>query len=81
MPPRLPFPTGGEVQPFRTGVDVADALDHLRKSTERMKATLEFAPHPVFGRMPRDEVLRLHLRHAELHVGFVCEPPAPTGQN
>jgi hypothetical protein len=73
MPPRLPFPSGGDVRPFRAGVDVEEALAHLREATERMTRTQEFAPHPVFGRMPREEVLRLHLRHAELHMGFVCE--------
>jgi hypothetical protein len=81
MPPRLPFPTGGDVQPFRAGVDVADAIEHLREATERMKRAVEFAPHPVFGQMPREEVLRLHLRHAELHMGFVCEPAGSSGEN
>ena len=73
MPPRLPFPSGGDVRPFRAGVELPDALKHLREATERLKATVQFAPHPVFGRMPREEVLQLHLRHAELHMGFVCE--------
>ena len=73
MPPRLPFPGGGQTRPFRASVDVADALAHLREATERMKATQQFAPHPVFGQLPREEVLLLHLRHAELHMGFVRE--------
>ncbi|HET6327717.1 MAG TPA: DUF1569 domain-containing protein [Planctomycetaceae bacterium] len=51
--------------------DAAAGLDHLRKSTERLKSEQKRAPHPFLGLMTLDECDRMCLRHAELHMSFV----------
>lgn len=47
------------------------ALDHLRRSFERLQSESKRSPHPFLGRMSLDESNRLCLRHAELHMSFV----------
>ena len=32
----------------------------------------QFAPHPAFGRMSRDEILEIHTAHAAHHLRFLC---------
>jgi hypothetical protein len=53
--------------------DAAEGLDHLRKSTARLKSEQNRAPHPFLGTMTRDECDKTCLRHAELHMGFVTD--------
>jgi hypothetical protein len=53
--------------------DAAAGLDHLRKSTERLKSEQKRAPHPFLGNMTLDECNRMCLRHAELHMSFVTD--------
>lgn len=44
----------------------------LRRSLERLKAGEPVRHHsPAFGPMSDDERIALHLRHAELHLGFL----------
>ena len=73
MPPGLKIPTvkGGtlatEVVPLEA------ALVQLRKAATRLQAEAPTLPHPIFGALKHDEWIALHLRHAELHLGFmVC---------
>jgi hypothetical protein len=51
--------------------DAAAALEHLRKSTERLKTEEKRSPHPFLGALTVDEVNQMCLRHAELHMSFV----------
>ena len=45
-------------------------LSELRTSIARLKAEPLRHPHPVLGRLTREEWDQLHLRHAELHFSF-----------
>jgi Protein of unknown function (DUF1569) len=51
--------------------DAQAALDHLRRSFERLQSESQRSAHPFLGAMTRDESNRLCLRHAELHMSFV----------
>jgi hypothetical protein len=52
-------------------IDADAALDHLRRSVQRLKSESKRSPHPFLGRMALDESNCLNLRHAELHMSFV----------
>lgn len=47
------------------------ALARLRRALDRLERTAPSAPNPVFGPLTHNEWIALHLRHAELHLGFV----------
>jgi Protein of unknown function (DUF1569) len=51
--------------------DAAAALEHLRKTVERLKTEQKRSPHPFLGPMNAEESRQLCLRHAELHMSFV----------
>jgi hypothetical protein len=51
--------------------DAHAALEHFRKSTERLKTETKRSAHPFLGPLNVDECNRLCLRHAELHMSFV----------
>ncbi len=60
-----------EILPDET--DVQQALDHLRRSAERLKNHPGDVLHPFFGPMTHEEILKINCRHAELHMSFVKE--------
>jgi hypothetical protein len=47
-----------------------EALEKLRSAANRLRTEKMTSPHPVFGKLTHEEWLRLHLRHAELHLSF-----------
>ena len=51
-------------------VDVPTGLQRWKKSIDRYK-TCELQPHPVFGKMTREQHDQIQCRHAELHLSFV----------
>jgi hypothetical protein len=51
--------------------DTAAALEHLRKSVERLKTEQKRSAHPFLGPMNVEESTQMCLRHAELHMSFV----------
>ena len=53
-----------------------EALEHLRRSTERFETASQLHPHPFFGSLDRDGWNTLLTRHAELHMSFIAEPTA-----
>lgn len=66
---RIPKVPGGTVgtEPLST----EDGLKKLRTAYARLESTPPKHPSPAFGNMTHDEVIRLNLRHAELHLGFL----------
>jgi hypothetical protein len=52
-------------------MDATAALEHLRRSTDRLKNEQKRAAHPFLGPMTVDECTQMCLRHAELHMSFV----------
>jgi hypothetical protein len=64
-------PTITESVPAAGGDDAA-AVATLRAAAERFKAHPgEYLPSPLFGRLTRDEALKLQLRHCEHHLSFL----------
>jgi hypothetical protein len=49
---------------------VPDGEARLRGMFERLKREKASVPSPLFGMLPQEKLIKLHLRHAELHLGF-----------
>ena len=70
--PGLPVPK--KLSGLRPDKDVKwdDALADLRGNIQRIGAGERMtAVSPLFGRMTHEDWVRLHCRHAELHLSFV----------
>ncbi|MBM3980045.1 MAG: DUF1569 domain-containing protein [Planctomycetes bacterium] len=69
------FDAGGRTVPqtvFPAGGDPAAAVARLKDVAERFKAhTGAIHPSPLFGKMTKDEALRLQLKHCEHHLSFL----------
>ncbi len=69
------MPTGGPTAPqsvFPAGQDDAVGVAKLRDVVGRMVAfSGEPVPSPMFGRLTRDEWLRMHQLHAAHHLSFL----------
>ncbi len=69
---RIPGIPGGT-----TGADdipTAQGISRLRKALARLDAGEEAAfDSPAFGKMSHEDRIRLNLRHAELHLGYLNE--------
>lgn len=48
-----------------------EGLARLEAAYERLRAAAPTIPNVLFGHMTHDEWIRLHLRHAELHMGYL----------
>jgi hypothetical protein len=57
-------------------VQVATSLGKLRTWTERLKVECPPLQHPAFGQLSHVDWIRLHLRHAELHLSFIVPDDA-----
>lgn len=51
-------------------METSRALELLRTSYARLKASAPTNPNPLFGKLTHSEWQALHMRHAELHLGF-----------
>ncbi len=51
-------------------IDVATGMKNWKESIERYKRS-ELQPHPVFGKMTRQQHDQVQCRHSELHLSFV----------
>ncbi|MCA9074649.1 MAG: DUF1569 domain-containing protein [Planctomycetaceae bacterium] len=72
IPPGFKLPASAQEQlvPAAT-VSTAEALDALRLAVSRSESESKRSPHPVFGRLTKQESDQLQLRHAEMHMSFV----------
>lgn len=69
FPAGLPGPEG-KVQP-EPEVPFEEAIDFLRRIHDAMR-TEDFGQHEEFlGGLTHEQVVMLHLRHCELHLGFI----------
>ena len=50
---------------------VDQALARFEKAFTNLQTEIPTQPSPVFGRMTQEEYIKLNLRHAELHMGFI----------
>lgn len=53
------------------GLTLPAALDRLKQAILRYQHETQRAPHPLLGKLARQEYDSLHLRHSELHMSFV----------
>jgi Protein of unknown function (DUF1569) len=53
-------------------VPAPDSFIHLQKSYDRLANQVPAQPSPLFGRLTHTEWIKLHLRHAELHLSFLA---------
>lgn len=51
-------------------MSVEEGAGRLRRAVERLRAG-EPGPNPVFGRLTKEEWMRMHLNHAALHLGYL----------
>lgn len=58
--------TGADDVPFQ------DGLQRYRAALARLKVEPAKYPSPAFGPMSEEDRIRLQLRHAELHLGFIA---------
>ena len=74
------FRVGG-VEAGTYGTEVVafdDGLRRFRAAIDRLEREAPTRPSPVFGPLTHEEWKNLHLRHAELHLGFL-DYPTSTG--
>lgn len=73
---RGPMPQGVRIPGLKSGTlgdepcELDVGLARLRRALDRLERGGFPARHPVFGKMSQQEWVTLHLRHAELHLGF-----------
>lgn len=74
---RGPLPTGVRIPKVEGGtygtepLSLEEGLFRLRKSWERLDEAPPSHPNIIFGPMSHEEWKTVHLRHAELHLGFL----------
>lgn len=68
------LPADAEAIAYPDATTAAEGLAYLQAAIARIEQTPMTAVHPLFGRMTHDDWLRLHLRHAELHLSFAMPP-------
>lgn len=66
---RIPKVEGGTMQTELLSTD--EGADRLRKAVERLRASHPLHPSPAFGALSHEDWIRLNLRHAELHFGYM----------
>ncbi|MGE4198514.1 MAG: DUF1569 domain-containing protein [Phycisphaerales bacterium] len=77
---RGPMPRGVRIPGFNDGtlgvepMPTDAALDRLRRAWERLMSTAPTVPNPIFGLLFHDDWIKMNLRHAELHMGYLHPP-------
>jgi hypothetical protein len=66
---RIPAVKGGTLATEPTSLE--EGLGQMRRVMERLNAEAPTKPHAIFGPLSHDEWKASHLRHAELHLGFL----------
>lgn len=73
LPAGFRIPKGGEYMLPRAGCSFADGMARLRRVVDRLDHGAQMTvASPAFGPMTHDEWMRLHLAHAQLHLGFLA---------
>ncbi len=71
MTPGFKLPKSAEENLPKNETPVSAALENLKRALARFEKSDPTAAHPVFGKLTRDEWVKLHLNHAALHMSFV----------
>jgi len=71
-----PMPRGWRLPKVEAGTfateptELEAGLTALRRAWQRLESTPCAVPHPIFGVLKHEEWIAMHLRHAELHLGY-----------
>jgi len=76
MKPGFKLPSSATAILPGSDVSLQATLEGLRKAIARLKVEPSRAPHPFLGSLADQEYTALHLRHSELHMGFVVPETA-----
>ena len=74
---RGPLKPGVRIPKLATGTlgdeprSTEDGLARFERAWVRLRSAPPSIPNPIFGPMTHDEWIQGHLRHAELHLGFL----------
>jgi hypothetical protein len=74
---RLPGAAAGTYGTEDMSLD--EGLDRLRRAVARLQAGAPTVPDPALGWLTHEEWTRLHLRHLELHLGFLVPATSANG--
>ena len=71
IPPGFKIPKEAEAQFLPPDeAETEAALAELRKAIERLQSAEKLAPHPLFGKLTKEEAVQFQFRHAEMHLSF-----------
>ncbi len=70
MPTGFRLPAEAEARAFPEVESSQAALEMLHRAIARLQNERMTARHPVLGKLSHDQWCQIHLRHAELHLGF-----------
>lgn len=74
---RGPMPRGVRIPKLKGGtmgtepLTPEEGLSRLLRELDRLEAAPPSRPNPIFGPLSHDEWKTMHIRHAELHLGFL----------
>jgi hypothetical protein len=72
LPAGFKIPQSASYMQPRPGCSFEDGLARLQKVLDRLDRGEQMThASPAFGKMSHDEWMRLHLGHAQLHLGFL----------
>lgn len=71
MKPGFKLPPWAAKEMCPANVTDREGLAHLESSITRLQTASQLDPHPIFGNLAPDDVVRLHCRHAELHLSHI----------
>ena len=68
---KIPDRAKAQFQPSEDA-ELSQAASEFRAAVERIRDASEgeFARHPMFGNLTKDENIQFHLRHSEMHLSF-----------
>ncbi len=70
MPAGFKLPSAAEATAYPPVASPEAGLEMLRAAVGHLQTERMTSRHPVLGRLTHDQWYRIHLRHAELHLGF-----------
>jgi hypothetical protein len=71
MAPGIKLSKPNEAVLYPNVASAQQVLDAMRAAASRVQMEKKLiARHPVFGNMTKDEWIKLHLRHSELHLSY-----------
>jgi hypothetical protein len=71
---RIPRVKGGTVATEL--LDTEEGLRRFNAAWARLESTPPTQPNPIFGPLAHEEWVQMHLRHAELHLGYFAAAKA-----